>query len=303
VTFRLLRSTRVAIACPHPGAAAVAGHGRCAGCGPAPCRGCTAPGTGSPLTAAGVGRRATRGAGWPRSAPGSTARPGAAGRTPSAPHSQRAAVAGAAGRAGAAAAPVHPARVVLRPSSQLTVDGAAPKQAPRWPAPSCPDRARRAMTARSSSDRNPGDSTTTGLVANGECRGRDAAPEPPPCPRPPVDTHRPARLGVAHPLRDQPREPRRLLRQRLRPAFTTSARDACCDGRCNPPRHGGDDQTYTARTGIADTCGISATRTCGRRRRHRPRKHADHSPKIRRRAETWIFTDVQEYRWRTGPRR
>jgi transcriptional regulator with XRE-family HTH domain len=49
---------------------------------------------------------------------------------------------------------------------------------------------------------------------------RDAAPEPPPRPGPPVDPHRPARFGVAHPLRDQSDELRPLLRQRCDPRTT-----------------------------------------------------------------------------------
>src|SRR5512143_1098434 len=43
----------------------------------------------------------------------------------------------------------------------------------------------------------------------------DCAPIAPACPRPAVDSHDPARLGVADPLRNQPNEPILLLHDHL----------------------------------------------------------------------------------------
>ncbi len=118
-----------------------------------------------------------------------------------------------------------PAGSVLRRSSRLTVDGLRPSSA-AVARTVLPRSCSWAMTAPLVGGQEPwrqhhnrlGDHRR--ILADGACRGRDAAPEPPPCPRPTVDTHRPARLGVAHPLRDQPDEPRPLLRQRLHPRTT-----------------------------------------------------------------------------------
>jgi len=141
---------------------------------------------------------------------------------------------------------------VLRRSSRLTVDGLRPSSAavartvlPRlcsW-----------AMTARSSADRNLGDSTTTGLLIHGGYSRTE-----------------PAAVGTLRPNRH--RVPVRRLTPTVRqasvllipcaislandarccesgstpgqpvPAITTSRRDARCDGRWNPPRHPGPTQ-------------------------------------------------------------
>ncbi len=141
-----------------------------------------------------------------------------------------------------------PAGSVLRRSSRLTVDGLRPSSiaVARTVVPrSCSW----AMTARSFSDRNRGDSTTTGLVITGG-----------------YSRTLPLGLGTLRPNRH--RVPVRRLTPTVRhasvlltpcaisrtnsarccdsgstpgqpePATTTSRRDACCDVDWNPPRHG-----------------------------------------------------------------
>ena len=86
------------------------------------------------------------------------------------------------------------------------------------------------------------------IVQLGPRAGDDRAPESPPCPRPPVDAHNSARLGVADtpddqlderlPLRSQRLRPRLRPRPRTDPIASTST-SRCCDVRWNPPSPSG----------------------------------------------------------------